>query len=202
MPFCKGKCIGSGALVVKRYKYCCDERCVHRSIVERMECSTDYGKHQITCLAHTHCASRYSVPRNDISDNVLCLQFLKVTFGQAEKLTVNCLVILSKVRSALGNISFSVEQLYRVARNDHVADNGVIEVYEHLSCTCDMLVIDNVCKHVDRSNGDACCIDDGNALLNGVLRAPFFDFRLEFCMILAAENVGGKARILKQIRAI
>lgn len=75
------------------------------------------------------------------SDHVMCLQRLKVTFGQAEHFTVNCLVVLPEIGCALGYIGLRVEKLDGVAGNGHVADNGVMHMDEHFARACDALVI-------------------------------------------------------------
>ncbi len=75
------------------------------------------------------------------SDHVMCLQRLKVTFGQAEHFTVNCLVVLSEIGCALGYIGLCVEKLDGVAGNGHVADNGVMHMDEHFARACAALVI-------------------------------------------------------------
>lgn len=75
------------------------------------------------------------------SDHVMCLQRLKVTFGQAEHFTVNCLVVLPEIGCALGYIGLCVEKLDGVAGNGHVADNGVMHMDEHFARACAALVI-------------------------------------------------------------
>ena len=138
------------------------------------------------------------MPSRD-SNDVVRLQRLKVTFGHAEHFTVNCLVVLSKIGCASGYVGLRIKKLDGVAGNGHITDDGVVHMHEHLTRPGDVLVFDNVPEHIDRCNRNACRVDDRHALGYGMLRAPLLYLGLECGMVLAAVNVGVKARIAQQI---
>lgn len=78
----------------------------------------------------------------------------------------------------------------------------MLQVHKHLARIGDVVIVDDIGEHVDRRNRDTGRIDDVHALLNGVLGAPLLDLGLERGVVLAAVNVGVKARILKQVGAV
>ena len=129
-------------------------------------------------------------------------QFGKVGIGQAEHTLVDLLVVLTQIRCALVDLRLGVHELDRVAGHDHVADDRVLQVHKHLARIGDVVVVDDVGEHVDRRNRDTGRIDDGHALGNGVLGAPLLDLGLERGVVLAAVDVGVKARILEQVGAV
>ena len=83
-----------------------------------------------------------------------------------------------------------------------VADDRVLQVHKHLTRIGDVVIVDDIGEHVDRRNRDTGRIDDVHALLNGVLGAPLLDLGLERGVVLAAVDVGVKARILEQLGAV
>ena len=136
------------------------------------------------------------------SDHFFFFQPGKVCVGQAEHTLVDLLVVLTEVGRALGDLRLGIHELDRVAGDDHVADDRVLQVHEHLAGVGDVVVVDDVGKHIDRRNRDTGRIDDGHAIGDGVLGAPLLDLGLERGVVLAAVDVGVKARILEQVGAV
>ena len=136
------------------------------------------------------------------SDHFFFFQLSKVCVGQAEHTLIDLLVVLTEVGRALGDLRLGIHELDRVAGDDHVADDRVLQVHEHLTGVGDVVVVDDVGEHVDWRNRDTGRIDDGHAIGNGVLGAPLLDLGLERGVVLAAVDVGVKARILEQLGAV
>ena len=78
----------------------------------------------------------------------------------------------------------------------------MLQVHEHLAGVGDVVVVDDVGEHVDRRHRNTGRIDGVHALLDGVLGAPLLDLGLERGVVVAAVDVGVKARILEQVGAV
>ena len=77
------------------------------------------------------------------SDHFFFFQLSKVCVGQAEHTLIDLLVVLTEGGRALGDLRLGIHELDRVAGDDHVADDRVLQVHEHLTGVGDVVVVDD-----------------------------------------------------------